>query len=655
MIYLDKVNQATEITRNSIASSIETKTGDNSPALVTTHNCNSNDTAGNLISDVQSESVISARTILDKISLAQKSYRLSKDSAARAAAYIYMVWCDTLSPSATAEAREWLNEQVIQRNRQIHEHNAGEDTLRKRVKAFNKNKLAEYDRNDRALQESDDSAEKVLIEAARKLLNDCCKLTAKEWSDRKMVPIQSRSGASQFASLVKFVLELHHSKDTSTTARYSAAVGWIHDQFEQKSGYSAQDIVDTIQATGGFDRIIDIYRGTKQQVSVAQSELCGSERQSMAKYASEKVISAYKTSQQMVTVQMHSEYARDGLVVLIGRQNGDHIELVSELDVDSRTRNTIFSGQAVDGVLPTQDAAEFLGRFMTFAELVDVKDLPLHAELGLSAGQPIRSERILSMLPDDRAGFQLQVSACHADACVIVTATPRATTIGLGRVEQVVYLTASQTDLLGHMVSKPTHRRMFTFSRYEGQEMVKWTARNVALDPTKFTSASRDIAWNDMSRLFGQPLEVVGYKPFLVKPCSMADILKVNADIAAKSNKENKSSEAYHLKFNGHKVVFADDGSVDLQASIGSTSVFTMNVNLRIQDAQALFALLSDLNVDDVTMSFDKGGLVTAEWSDDLGSYQVFVPTYSSEKMSLISRRFEPMAVLETNETVIAA
>jgi len=259
------------------------------------------------------------------------------------------------------------------------------------------------------------------------------------------------------------------------------------------------------------------------------------------------------------------------------------------------------------------------------------------------------------MLPDDRAGFQLHVSACHADACVIVTATPKATTIGLGRVEQVVYLTASQTDLLGHMVSKPTDRRMFNISRHETQEMVKWTARNVALDPTKFSSASRDIAWNDMSRLFGQPLEVVGYKPFLVKPYSMADILKVNADITAKANKDNKSSETYDLNFSGHKAVFADDGSADLQTSIGSTSVFTMDVKLRVQDAKALFALLSDLNVDDVTMSFDKGGLVTAEWSDDLGSYQVYVPTYSSEKKSLISRRFEPMAVLEIHETEIAA
>lgn len=81
----------------------------------------------------------------------------------------------------------------------------------------------------------------------------------------------------------------------------------------------------------------------------------------------------------------------------------------------------------------------------------------------------------------------------------------------------------------------------------------------------------------------------------------------------------------------------------------------TMIVQLRLQDAKALFSLLADFKADGVNVVFDKGGLILVTLEDDLGSYEIFVPTYSAEKKGLSNRRFEQMAVLDDQSDVIAA
>lgn len=583
--------------------------------------------------------------ITGHIDQAKKAYRLSRDSAARAAAFAYLVWRATLADDAPAEAYEWLKDQMMIRNEQIEAHNDAEKRLRERATAFSKGKLAELDRDDLALQESEDPNQMALVIAEKNRLKKAVNYTAKEWADRQMTPISTRENASQFVPLVKFVFEFHHPRDSSVTSRYAQMLEWIHANFKDKAVSDAEIIVEAIQDMGGFDRTLEAQRGKITSTVKVEDDLGGAERKMMVDYTIEKIVSAFKSASPQATVDLAAQHAQDGFVFLIGRSTGEKIEIVKELEIDEKSRKGLIAVQDAQDVLPTQAASEFIGRVVNLGELVTLDDSVDKTEFDLKAGEPVKAERVMTLVPDEKAGFGIVISARRADASVVVKAYPKAEAINLGKIAAPVFMQGSKVGLLSKLVSKASDRRLFTFSQGHTNGAISWKAVNVAVDPTVSTKASRSFVWSDLATEMEKPLDVVGFRPTAEESFSMERIKSVATDISGKVSADSgkKIPETVYLCLNGSK---AESHEGKTKKSATAKKSFTM----RVKDLASVFSALALQKTEVFTMRGDTGGLVMAAFEDELARYEIYVPTASADGKRLQNRRIEPMGFDESVE-----
>jgi hypothetical protein len=581
--------------------------------------------------------------IVGHIDQAKTAYRLSKESAARAAAYCYLVWRDTLGPSAAAEAYDWLKAQVEQRNEAIKAHNEGEVFLRGRVKAFVANKLLEFNREDLALQESEDGHEMAAIIKERNRLKDLAKLTAKQWSLRQQVPILAREGASQFVLIVKFVLELHHPHESSVVSRYARVVEWIHANFKDKVINSPEEVVDAIQSAGGFDRTIEAQRGVSEKPVKVDDTIGASERKDMADFAIGKFKEALKAAKPHATIALAPKYTEDDIVVLIGRVNGSTIDVIDELSVEDKIQRAILATQNIDQVVPTQKASEFIGRVMELGKLITLDAPSEKTELDLKAGEPVKMERVISLVPHAKADFEVIVSARHADASVIIKAVPKLDAIGLGKIKSPVFLGADKTALLSKLVDKACDRRLFEFSREKDKSKVEWTARNIAIDPLKSTKSKRSFVWKDLKAEVQTPLDVVGFRPTIKAERSLNGILNECDRLQKKADEmsEKGKTEVIPIAFSGEKVTKVRGKGAEAQTTGAEKGQVTLG--FRIHDLASLFLALAVQESESFTVSADSGGLLAASFEDELAQYTVYLPTVSADGKRLQNRRTEPM------------
>jgi len=593
--------------------------------------------------------------ILGHIDQAKTAYRLSKESAARAATYCYLVWRDTLGPSATVDAYEWFKAQVEKRNDAVKAHNQAEYVLRYRAKSFLNNKLRAYDRNDLALQESEDADEMAMIIKERDRLKELGKFSEKAWSLRQQVPILAREGASQFVLIVKFVLELHHPQESSVVSRYARVVEWIHANFKDKAINSAEEVIDAIQSAGGFDRTIEAQRGVSEKPVKVDDSISASERKDMAEFAIGKFKELLKAAKPQATIELAPKHAQDDIVVLVGRVNGSTIDVIDELLVEEKIQRTILATQNIDQVVSTQKASEFVGRVMELGKLITLDEPLEKTELDLKAGEPVNMQRVISLVPHVKADFEMIVSARFADASLIVKAVPKLDELGLGKVNSPVFLEAGNTSLLAKLVDKPCDRRLFEFCGAEDKSNLEWTARNIAIDPLKSTKSKRTFVWKDVNAEVQTPLDVVGFRPTVKFVQSMQGVLNESNRLQNKANKMSKMGkfEASAYVFSGEKVTKARVKGSGAEAQTTGLEKSQVTLNLRVHDLAALFAALAVQKSESFTWFADTGGLLAASFEDELAHYTVYLPTVTADGKRLQNRRTEPMnfdRVADANE-----
>jgi hypothetical protein len=209
--------------------------------------------------------VPTATSVMANITEAKAHYRNSKDSAGKAAAYAYLVWRDCLSNQMSRESNAWLVEQVVAGNDKIGLWNNEEETLRKRVEAFKKKRLAEVNKDDLALQTSEVPEDMALIKKEQDRLKSFFEFKVKDWEARKKVPIEGRGAWMEFAVVVKFVFEFDDPADSSVASRYTQVLAWLADKLKGKTVHDVSEIVAEIDAVGGFERALHDQRGKPVQ------------------------------------------------------------------------------------------------------------------------------------------------------------------------------------------------------------------------------------------------------------------------------------------------------------------------------------------------------------------------------------------------------
>src|SRR4051794_22656381 len=97
--------------------------------------------SNDFVKNVRSAHEYTAATVNAEISEARKSFTLSKDSAAKAAAHVYMVWHATLGEDASSQMKTWMTAAIGTANKAIESFNDEQDMLKNRAKAYHDRSL----------------------------------------------------------------------------------------------------------------------------------------------------------------------------------------------------------------------------------------------------------------------------------------------------------------------------------------------------------------------------------------------------------------------------------------------------------------------------------------------------------------------------------
>ncbi len=360
-----------------------------------------------------------------------------------------------------------------------------------------------------------------------------------------------------------------------------------------------------------------------------------------------KMTAALKAAPAKATIDVAAQHGQVGLVILVGRPNGSQIEIIEELGVDEKARNEAILAYENEQALPMQPATEFIGRVLALGELVSIDEETGKTEFDLAAGEPVKIERTLALLPSEDADFVLVASARHADACLVVKAVPRHEGVKLGKVAAPVFLPGAKVGLLSKMTEDRNRRRLFQFAGEANGTSVVWTAVNTALDPLKKASKSRrKFAWGDLPGELVKPLDVIGHNPFFCALISMEHLQlqnKTKFGSEGKYGKAKKKPEKIDLTFHGVTIIKTAEGQFDLEKIRVAKPTGKATLPFRLSDMTAFYAVLSQQKTTEFVFSVDTGGLLAAHFSDELADYEVYLPTATADGRRLQNRRIEPM------------
>ena len=582
---------------------------------------------------------VTPQSVNSSVAQAKSALVLSKDSAAKAVAHAYIVWIDTQSPKARADVTNWFHEDVEARNKVIDAYNQELSTLKSRASKYNVGKLGQNDVINIA-PKTDEDRQIIAAEIAK--LDAVVGRDEKEWQALRKVRIESRNDASRFSLIVKWVFGFDRRADASITARYAKVMEWVDDNIGVVMINSADDVVELINAAGGFEDVLQAQRGC---IEVNEEVLDDQKIINEALIAQAK--DTVKQAPAKASFNMDVKHAPQGFVTLLARLVNGNVEVVGELPFDEAQLDKIV-GEFNDEVLfPTNDRSEFVARVLALGELVGEGEKSSKKRDGLKAGEALKSERVLALLPDVKAGVQLLVSAVNADACVVVKATPNVAMVGLGAVNSPVVLAGDKYRELGKIIRNRANRRLVDIVHHVEAGNITWVAGNSALIAKNRENGRRSFNFDDVSVLQDKPLDVEMFKAQFAVKVTSSDFCKLYAErLKEWSEKTNgdKAKKLMSLTFNDGSMAYKVAGQDEHVTTVAGACPGRVSLSFRPRDLHDLVKVLAAANADAFDVLGDEGGLFRVKWSDSHGAYEVNIPTATTDGR-LESRRLVKVRV----------
>lgn len=442
---------------------------------------------------------------------ANASLRVTKDSAKKAAAYVYMVHLRT----ASGLARKWLADKIVDRNKDIDKANADLKALTERAKNYMDGKITSAEdlvnlkpKNTAERKEQDEEIAKLKAHAA---------LTDKDRSAMKLMRVEAREGTSPFTEIIKYVFGIRGKQELDAVNRYAHALEWIKTKFTDSEPADIDEVCSAIDDFGGFEAVVQHQRLLPVGVTATDAD-----RAAISKFILSQQKEGLKSVHALGDVTLQSEKNLGAPMLLLGRYMGGKVEIVGEAgltdaDIDRAVNN--FAGM---GSFPVEPETEFVGRVLDLGQIVEEGQEGTETYDGTAAGTKVRSQRVLSLLPEYEKPKFL-VSARDAETGIIVHAFPRESE-KLVAANQNVTLTSKQLRTVSEMLSNEAKRRLIslsaeadpkTASGKASESPMAWKAVNVAL-----VSANREseedghkIMWTSMANVRERALDVDGFKP----------------------------------------------------------------------------------------------------------------------------------------------
>ncbi len=488
------------------------------------------------IPNTRASQSINIDQIEENIDKAQRCFVSSKDSASEAAAHLYVVWDDTMSPFANADAKKWIEDQIEARNRKIDEHNEKVASERERAKAFKEGTLNKYDLVN--IKPAND-ADRKAVDEERARLTSLADLTDNEWTARRKVPVKAQANSSPFTGIVKFGLNFDSPDQASVTSRYATVLAWIHAHFEGVGFQDASEIVTAIKVAGGFEAVLIEQRNKGESggsKGAAELKIEAEESKIIADAISAKAKAAVQTAPAIATIDMQISDANQDIVVLIGRYADGKVEVVDEIPLEEGEIDSTLSRLDADLLLPTNDSSEFVARVLALGDLVEEGKVTTKTRDGTVAGQNLKEQRTFSLLRDAKGNTQLMISsASHAESSVVIKAWPDTSRVSLGEARVPMVMSRKSQHDLEKMLSDRAIRRLIDIVATDDSagagaaptQPLSWIASNSALIAKNHATGRRTFFWEDMTQRDFKPLDINNFCPQVNVSVSAADMVKL--------------------------------------------------------------------------------------------------------------------------------
>jgi hypothetical protein len=574
---------------------------------------------------------------------ANASLRATKDSAKKAAAYVYMVHLRTSS----GHAKKWLADKISDRNKDIDQKNADLKALSERAKNFMDGKITNAE--DLVNLKPKDAADKKLQDEEIAKLKFHAALGDKERSAMKLMRVEAREGTSPFTEIIKYVFDITSKRELDAVNRYAHALEWIKSKFTDSDPADIDEICAAIDSFGGFEAVVQHQRLLPSEPTETEED-----RAAISKFILSQQKEGLKSVHALGDVALQSEKALGAPILLLGRYMGGKVEIVGEANMTDTDLDRAVNNFAGIGSFPVEPETEFVGRVLDLGQIVEEGQEGTETYDGTSAGVKVKSQRVLSLLTEqERPKFV--VSARDAETGVIIHAFPK-TAGKLIAANQNVTLTSKQLRSVSEMLSNEAKRRLISLSAIAdpktasgkpSESPMAWKAVNVALVSANRQSDEdgQKIMWTSMANVRERALDIDGFRPNVKFSLPKTEIETMFASllkpwIDSKDGKKNQ--KPMRCVVTAQDVTFSMPDANEHKAAVPASVAGGVTVAFRIKDVLALAKKLKDQKVDSFEFSIDDGGLLAVSWADDVGTYAVHVPTVGKDG-KLQSRRVSPM------------
>lgn len=584
-----------------------------------------------------------ADTMQNNINLAKEAHITSRDSAMEAVAHTYLVW----RAAQLDLGKDWLQCQIDDANRVITEHNSGLKELRQRAINFMNDSLAPVaTETEPAVSSASDEPQLSEVEKAE--LIKIASLSSKEWQARRKLHIKARRGANPFTVIVKFVMGFDTHSDASMTSRYSTVLSWVDTHFTGHVVDNAKMIVDAIKAADGFEAVCRKQGKIKivgNENRMVQADINKSIRDFVKAAAAKAPIKG--------ALDFRANSANYDFVVLIGRQNGDKIEVISDVSVRASDFENIIARIEDEAFLPADKSSQLVHRALSLGHIVEHGRLTSETVDGTKAGVKRQTERVMTLRPDAKGAAQLVLSAKYGDASAVVHVTPKAHVVDLGEVDGVFVLNYAQCMELDKKLNDRYQRRFISVQadaepvidteQYEHCKLT-WSASYCQqVDPDD--KAGETYYWDDLAQDKRKPFDVENYQwQFEVTADKAQFENALSYFTVEEEGKPNRKfpDEAMSLVFEGNTMTIKSADTSGIGVAVEGTIAEAVELPMRPHDVSVLLAKLVNQDADSFTIKGDEAGLFAISWTDALADYAVFIPTCKTD-LSLESRRVAPM------------
>jgi hypothetical protein len=554
---------------------------------------------------------VDEKHIRGRLDRALESYSRSKQGAAEATAYLWLVADET----RTDLGAQWLQEQIEERENEIASYNSELTELRARVGKHANGALKDADYNS--------EEEKAELEAL-------VGRTKEEWAALRKLPVNPRAGASPNTALARYGLRIEKQADAPLASRYALAIQWVEEQ--NKRFEDAEEIVEAIAAAGGFEAVVERQR--KQNAGTAVSSAADDEdRQITATALAQDAIAAIGTAPPIATFSFRTDKARNGLTRFIARYSEGRADIVGEVPLAEHEAGAVAIQLAT---LPTNTAADFVKRVLGLGELVAEGKETRQTVDGTKTGERIKEERTYCLLPDvhktRKSGprCRVLVSAAHADAGVVISASPTEG-LDLGSPNGPMVMLRQDVEQLMKALEQSAAPHLVNVLPDESGGLA-WLLENRALIQAGRPSGKRRFAWERLDPERPKPLDQRLFDPQFVTQFAMTELRRLYeqrlSDWGEKGAK--RSEKLVTLVFKERHVTFKVIGVDDLSLDCGEIAE-PVSLQFRARDLFLIARVLIQQPTEAFELRGDQDGLLGIAWKDTVGEYTIYQPTADAD------------------------